>query len=166
MADATFSRQVARPGARFIVAYDYERAYNPANIQPGFFSAVACAFKRELWEKHPFRSHGYAEDAIWAMDCATFGATFQLAPKSNVEHSHNYTFRDLFDKKYRQGQSFANNQGRVSPLRNRLYLCGRELVRDLLFACRQKQFHTIPYNIAYRVTIHAGLHQGIQAGCK
>ena len=165
-ADATFSRQVARPDARFIIAYDYQRAYDPKKMDAHFFSAVACAFKRELWDRHHFQKQGYAEDLIWATSCRTFGARFQLVPESEVEHSHNYSMEELFRKKLRQGSSFAKIHGKPSPLRHRLYLCGRELVRDFLFACRKRQFRTIPYNIAYRVTIHAGLHSGLRGGAR
>ena len=165
-ADATFSRQVARPDAYFIVAYDYQRAYDPNHIRDGFFSAVACAFTRELWERHNFHNHGYAEDVIWATSCNTFGASLRLVPESEVEHSHNYSLTGLFYKKFRQGMAFAATEGTTSALGHRLYLCIRELVRDMAFACRQRQFRTIPYNIAYRVTIHAGLHRGIKEGSR
>jgi hypothetical protein len=37
-------------------------------------------------------------------------------------------------------------------------------VRDFIFTCQEKQFRTLPYNIAYRITIHAGLYRGIKAG--
>ncbi|MEN8255244.1 MAG: glycosyltransferase family A protein [Verrucomicrobiota bacterium] len=163
-ADATFSRQVARPDAHFIVAYDYQRAYAPEKADDHFFSAAACAFKRELWERHKFQKQGYAEDAIWATTCRMFNARFQLVPESEVEHSHNYSREELFRKRFRHGSSFAKVHGKTSPLGHRLYLCVRELVRDLGFACCQRQFRTIPYNIAYRATIHAGLHRGIREG--
>jgi len=165
-ADATFSRQVARPDARFIVAYDYQRAYDPGNADDHFFSAAACAFKRGLWERHKFHKDGYAEDAIWATSCRMFNARFQLVPESEVEHSHNYSMEELFHKKLRHGSSFAKVHGETSPLGHRLYLCARELGRDLFFACRHRQFRTIPYNIAYRTAIHAGLHKGLRDGAK
>jgi len=165
-ADATFSRQIARPEAFPIVAHDYQRAYDPKNVTGGFFSAVACAFKRTLWEHHHFHNHGYAEDLIWASSCTTFGADFQLIPTSEVEHSHNYSLTQLFYKKFRQGHTLAKIEGKTSTLNHRTYLCIRELARDFIFACRQRNPLTIPYNIAYRITIHVGLHQGIKTGLK
>jgi len=165
-ADATFSRQVARPNARFIVAYDYQRAYAPGKTDDHFFSAAACAFKRGLWERHRFQKDGYAEDAIWATTCRMFNARFQLVQESEVEHSHNYSMKELFRKRFRHGSNFAKVHGETSPLGHRLYLCVRELVRDFIFACRQRKFSTLSYNIAYRVTIHAGLHQGIKEGSR
>ncbi len=163
-AEATFSRQIARPNAHFIVAYDYQRAYTPKKMDPHFFSATACAFKRELWEQQKFQDEGYAEDAIWAARCRLLlNARFQLVSESEVEHSHNYALKALFHKKFRHGASFSKAHGERSCLWSRLYLCGRELARDLIFACRKRQFRTLPYNIAYRITIHAGLHKGLRS---
>ena len=157
-ADATFSRQVARPDARFIVAYDYERAYDPAKIEPGFFSAVACAFRRGLWDRHLFREQGYAEDTAWAAACLAAGARFQLVPESIVEHSHNYTLKELFRKRHRQALTFNE-----TPRLGRQGLaCLREIARDLLHAVGKLKLQTIPYNIAYRITIHRAVYRGLK----
>ena len=153
-ADATFSKQVPRPDARFIVAYDYERAYNPNNITPSFFSAVACAFNRTLWEAHPFPESGYAEDARWATACRADGAHFQYLENSIVEHSHNYTLAELFQKHRRQAASLGKSPSAGNGL--------REIARDGIHAIAKLQLHTIPYNIAYRLTIHAGRRKGIR----
>jgi len=165
-ADATFSRQIARPNARFIVAYDYQRAYHQKMEDNSFFSAVACAFKRELWEQQPFRKTGYAEDAAWAKACALQGAKIRLVETSIVEHSHNYRLKELFQKKERQGRTFAQiNTTRPAPGK-RTYLCLREIVRDFLYACLRFKPQTIPYNTAYRIAIHAGLRKGLKEGSK
>lgn len=163
-ADATFSRQIARPEARFIVAYDYQRAYDNDKPDSHFFSAAACAFRRELWDRFKFPEGVYAEDSIWATSCRMFNARFQLVKESTVEHSHNYSLDQLFNKRRRHGSGFAAILGENIPLGQRFCICAREILRDLIYACRSKQFGTIPYNIAYRVTIHAGLQQGIREG--
>ena len=165
-AAAAYSRQVPRPDAHFIVGYDYERAF--AAEQPGrpFFSAAACAFRRDLWERHQFPNEGYAEDTIWAATCQRFNARFQLVAESEVEHSHNYTLRDLYWKRYRHGISFGSILGETSTIKRRVLLCAREIGRDLIHTCRRGAFRTIPYNIGYRITIHAGLHRGIKKGCR
>ncbi len=156
-ADATYCKQVARPDAKFIVAYDYERAYNPAQIDSRFFSAVACSFKRELWETHPFRQQGYAEDAAWARTCIANGARFRFVENSVVEHSHNYTLKELHQKRYRQAVAQGTNSNTARLL--------REIARDFLYAGLKLKLHTIPYNIAYRITIHSATHQGCKERC-
>ena len=150
-ADITFGKQVPRPDARFIVAYDYERAYDPTNMHPGFFSAVACAFRRTQWEHHPFPEEGYAEDAAWAKACQADGARIRFVPESVVEHSHNYTLQELYRKRYRQ----AHVIGPGSVIQ-----CAKEIARDFIHAGRRLALHTIPYNVAYRITICLALRNG------
>lgn len=159
-ADAVFAKQVARPDARFIVAYDYQRAYSPEAATPDFFSAAACAFRRDLWEQHRFREQGYAEDRAWARACLSDGARIRFVPNAAVEHSHNYTLGELYRKRRRQAATFG---GSPHPARQ-AYRCMREIVRDCIHACRTFKLRTIPYNVAYRVTIHAGLYRGLREG--
>ncbi len=167
--DAVMSAQVTRPDARFIVTYDYLRAYNPKNIKgdnADFFSAVTCAFRRDLWEKIKIPNIGYAEDVAWAKLCRAQGARFKLVTDSVVEHSHNYTLKGLYRKKFRHGMTFAQTYGRrANLLLQTLELC-KEWIRDLLYAVRKGRLDTIPYNLAYRAVIHAGLYRGLKAGAR
>jgi len=165
--DATMSRQEPRDDARFVVKYDYKRAYDPKNIKgdnADFFSAVACAFKRELWEKRKFRTHGYAEDVAWTSECRKDGARYKLLQDSIVEHSHNYSLKGLHRKKFRHGVTFAEIYGQKPQLLKTMYLCTRELVRDFLYATMKLRLDTIPYNVAYRIIIHHALYHGLKAG--
>lgn len=164
-ADATMCSQVTRPDAKFIVTYDYQRAYDPRNIKgdnADFFSAVTCAFKRELWEATRFPEEGYAEDVAWAKACRAGGARFKLVTDSVVEHSHNYTLQGLYRKKFRHGVTFAREYGRRENLLFQTVELLKEWIRDLLYALRKGRLDTIPYNIAYRAVIHNGLYQGLK----
>lgn len=162
--EATMSVQVAREDADFIVAYDYARAYDPKNIKEGnedFFSAVACCFRRNLWEKHPFKDKGYSEDLAWARECRQAGARFRLVPESRVEHSHNFTLPGLHKKRYRHGRAYVDIFGsRPEPFKQTVQ-CAKEMVRDLLYALRKGRLDTIPFNLAHRYTIHRALYLGI-----
>lgn len=168
-ADATMSVQVARADADFIVAYDYARAYDPRNIKEeneDFFSAVACCFPRSLWEKHPFKDKGYSEDLAWARACRQDGARFRLVPDSRVEHSHNFTIPGLHQKRYRHGRAYVDIfQARPEPLRQ-TFQCAKEMLRDFLYALRCGRPDTIPFNLAYRYTIHRALHLGLRDECR
>lgn len=168
-ADAVMSSQITRSDARFIVTYDYLRAYDPKNIKDDnadFFSAVTCAFRRELWEKIKIPDIGYAEDVAWAKLCRAQGARFKLVTDSVVEHSHNYTLKGLYRKKFRHGITFAQTYGRRANLcLQALELC-KEWLRDLFYAVRKGRLDTIPYNIAYRAVIHAGLYRGLKEGAR
>lgn len=165
-ADAVMSAQVTRPDAQFIVTYDYLRAYDPKNIKDDnadFFSAVTCAFRRDLWEKIKFPEQGYAEDVAWAHACRAQGARFLLVTDSVVEHSHNYTLKELYRKKFRHGVTFSRTYGRKANLFLQALNLFKEWLRDLLYAAQKRKFKTIPYNIAYRAVIHAALYRGMKS---
>ncbi len=167
-ADGTMSRQIARVDAYFIVKQDYLRAYAPSRFPDGFltdfFSAVACAFKRSLWEETPFYTTGYAEDLAWCRMCQAKGARFKIVQESVVEHSHNYSIQGLYRKRYRQGVAFGYIYGSAPNGFARVYQVGKELARDTLSALKCGQPLTIPYNVLYRSVIHLAYHQGHKEG--
>ena len=168
-ADAVMSAQITRPDAKFIVTYDYLRAYDPKNIKgdnADFFSAVTCAFRRDLWDKIKFPEKGYAEDVAWARECRTQEARFKLVTASVVEHSHNYTLNELYRKKFRHGVTFSKTYGRQARLCAQLFSLCKEWARDLFYAVRKGRLDTIPYNIAYRAVIHTGLYRGLKEGAR
>jgi len=164
-AEATMSVQVPRQDADFVVAYDYNRAYDPKNLKAenqDFFSAVACCFRRGLWEKHPFKDKGYSEDLAWSRECQKNGARFRLVVDSRVEHSHNFTIPGLFKKRYRHGRAYVDIFGsRPEPVRQTLQ-CLKEMIRDLFYAVRNGRLDTIPFNLAHRYTIHRALFLGMR----
>jgi rhamnosyltransferase len=164
-ADATMSVQVARPDADFLVGYDYARAYDPKNIKGDnrdFFSAVACCFRRSLWEAHPFKGEGYSEDLAWARACRRDGARFLLVTESRVEHSHNFTDAQLHRKRYRHGRAYVEIfDARPRPLLQTA-ACAKEMLRDTLHAFRAGRASEIPKCLRQRAIIHRALYQGIR----
>lgn len=165
-ADATMSRQISRKDAYFIVDYDYIRAYDPKNIKknPYFYSAVACAFRRELWEEVSFYTEGYSEDMHWSKVCQKKGARFQYVPESVVEHSHNYTYREHYTRRFVEAEADVEIFGYQQNLLLQGIQCIKELARDLFYALRKGRINTIPYNILYRVVAHKGIYDGLRQG--
>lgn len=165
-ADATMSRQIPRDEARFIDKFDFERAYSPRTLDktPEFFSAVSCAFRRELWEQTKFYVGGYAEDLAWSRACQEKGARFRLTMDSVVEHSHNFTVRGLYRKRYRHGIAYVEIYGTRPNLPRQGIQCAKEVVRDLLHAVRKLRLDTVPYNVVHRVVIHLAYYLGIREG--
>ena len=160
--EATMSRQIARKDAYFIVDYDYIRAYDAQNIvkDPYFFSAVSCAFKRELWEETKFYTEGYSEDTLWCKECSEKGAKFLYVPESIVEHSHNYTLSELYNRKFNEGKADRIIHGTKGKLIPETIGCIKELVRDGLYTLSKGEITKIPYNLAYRLVARKGLYDG------
>ena len=165
--DATMGRQIARPSAYFIVQYDYERAYpNQGNVKHDdyFFSAVSCAFRRELWIETKFYEDGFSEDCVWCKECKEKGFAFQYVSDAVVEHSHNYTLPQLYRRKRIEAEADVLMYRQKPNIVKQVLSCGKELMRDFLYAGSKLQLHTVPYNIAYRVVAHIGLHHGKKIG--
>lgn len=85
-----------------------------------------------------------------------------LVSGSEVEHSHNYSLKSLYKKKFRHGVTYHRMYGRRPRPFHQFYLCLREIVRDGLYAFRRLRITTVPYNIAYRIVIHVALYKGLR----
>lgn len=162
LADVTMSRQICRSDAYFIVRYDYERAFHPKTLAKNheFFSAVACAFKRSVWDDQKFYHEGYSEDLHWSRRCQARGWRFTYVPESVVEHSHNYDLKALHKRKFIEGHAERWIYGKSPSFGQEVYRLSKELFRDFCYAFWKLEVPTIPYNIVYRMVFHLGLIKG------
>jgi len=55
------------------------------------FNDVAAAYRREVWEKHPFPRTPFGEDVLMARALLEAGYTIVYDDAATVEHSHDYT---------------------------------------------------------------------------
>lgn len=168
-ADGVTSRQIARPDAHLMVKYDLDRVYGPANLGKtghSFFSAAACAFKRELWEAQKFPEEGWGEDFVWAVACKAAGARFVIAVESVVEHSHNYTLKTLYRRERGHGMVYFQVLGEPPALLGEGFSCAKHFVRDFLYAIRHGRPDTIPFNLAYRAVFNYAHFSGRRAASK
>lgn len=161
-AELTMSKQVPRLDAHHIVKYDYERAYSEDifSKNPYFFSAVAAAFRRSLWEEKKFYTQGLSEDMIWAAYHRDRGVQFEYCPDSIVEHSHNYTFSQLYERKKQEAIAEYYFYPRAPSALKLMYSCAKEIIRDIAWIFKTDGFETIPYNIIYRLCIYYGYYKG------
>jgi rhamnosyltransferase len=165
-ADATFCRQIPRQDARFLVRYDYERAFDPRKIEPFFFSAVACAFRRVLWERHHFYEKGYSEDIAWAKTAREDEARICFLPEVQVEHSHNYTLEEIYRRGFIEGEAEYYIFKKRPSIIFEGYLCLKEIVRDFFYTLGKGRIWLIPYHILARLVKHAGFYAGKRQGGK
>lgn len=166
-ADAVTSRQVARPDAYFIVAYDLDRGYGANNVlknRLNFFSAAACAFHRRVWVDEKFPEEGWGEDFVWAVRCGRKGVRFDIVIDAVVEHSHNYTLKTLYRRERGHGIVHYQMLNEAPSILKQGFACLKHIVRDGLYALRKGRPLTIPYNIVYRCVFHWAHYQGKRAG--
>lgn len=71
------------------------------------FSTVSCAIKKKLWDQMPFAENlPLAEDQQWAKSVLEAGYSIVYEPSSVIIHSHNYTFRQMFNYYYNNSIAF------------------------------------------------------------
>ncbi len=63
-----------------------------------FYSDNNSCFRREVWEKIPYRTVAFGEDQLWAWDIINAGYEKVYAPQAAVYHSHDYDEAETFER--------------------------------------------------------------------
>ena len=102
--DCVFGNQIARKDAYFVVKKDYERAFGDGSISTAwdnFFSLVSSGFRKADLLAKPFNENiQYSEDADWVK---RYNAKIVYVPDAVVEHSHNYTLKEVKKRFFNEG---------------------------------------------------------------
>lgn len=147
-----FANQLPRPDAQALVRKDSERAFGDGKVQATwkfFFSLASSATWRQNLLEVPFDEViQYSEDVEWAWRNSRREkdpVKIVYCPESHVEHSHNYTLRELA-KRFR-GEGAADRVifgGRPSLVRE-LVGAARETLRDWAYLLpRPRDWGEIP----------------------
>ena len=133
-ADAVYGNQLPRKDAAYLVRKDNLRAFGDGRIAAKwrfFFSLATSAARRDDLLANPFNEQiRYSEDVEWAH---RRDMRIVYAKDALVEHSHNYTVKEL--KKRFYGEGYADGQifnERPSLLRE-LAAGAKETLRDIAF---------------------------------
>ena len=153
--DCVFGNQIARVDAYHVVRKDYERAFGDGLVSSSwgnFFSLVSSGFRKKDLIAKPFDEHiQYSEDAHWVK---RYSANIVYVPAAIVEHSHNYTLREVKKRFYNEGVA-DKQMGKASmsflrcvrsvvaeTLRDWIYLAKHLTIREFFYApvyrCVQK----------------------------
>lgn len=141
---ATFANQLPRPDAQALVRKDSERAFGDGRVQATwrfFFSLASSATRRALLVETPFDERiRYSEDVDWAwrMSRRTVAPMrIVYCPDALVEHSHNYTFRELARRFRGEGAADRVIFGDRPTLARELVGATRETLRDWAYLATQ-----------------------------
>ena len=148
----TFANQLPRPDAQALVRKDSERAFGDGKVQATwrfFFSLASSATWKRLLMETPFDEKiQYSEDVEWTWRNsrrAENPVKVVYCPDAHVEHSHNYTLRELA-RRFR-GEGYADFQifGDRPSLVREVAGAVRETLRDWRYlASRPKDWCEIP----------------------
>jgi len=97
------------PNTSITLTEDDTRNKNDFYMDNIFLSDVNSAVSRDVWDQFQFRdSVPMSEDKDFAYRVASAGCTIQYCPEAQVYHSHDYTLRSLFARRYNDGVAFAD----------------------------------------------------------
>ena len=133
----TFANQLPRPDALQIVRRDSERAFGDGKVQATwkfFFSLASSATLRQNLLDVPFDENiRYSEDVEWTWRNsrrADNPVKIVYCPAARVEHSHNYTLRELAKRFKGEGVADRIIFGDGQSLLRELAGAARETLRD------------------------------------
>ena len=139
-----FANQLPRPGAHPLVRKDSERAFGDGSVQATwrfFFSLASAATWRRLLVETPFdESIRYSEDVAWAWRAgrrAENPVRTVYCPDARVEHSHDYTLRQLARRFRGEGEADGEIFGDAPCLPRELAGAARETLRDWAYLARR-----------------------------
>ena len=140
----TFANQLPRADASALVRKDHSRAFGDGSIQRKwrfFFSLASSAtWKKELLETPFDEEIQYSEDVEWAWRNsrrAVAPVEIVYCPKAKVEHSHNYTLRELARRFRGEGAADRRIFGGRASLARELASAVCETLRDAAYLARR-----------------------------
>ncbi len=132
-----FANQLPRADAQALVRKDNDRAFGDGKVQATwrfFFSLASSATGRQNLLDVPFdETIQYSEDVEWAWQNsrrAKDPVKIVYCPDAHVEHSHNYTFRQLAKRFYGEGVADRVIYGDRPTLVREVLSAARETLRD------------------------------------
>ncbi len=109
-AEASFARQLPRPEAHTWVQRDYAQAFPAQGTPPSWmtYSLPFAAMRRTAWERHRFYEDAWgSEDTEWGHWARQNGIPARYVSEALVMHSHNYTLRQLYGRRFIEGEADA-----------------------------------------------------------
>ncbi|MDR0932193.1 MAG: glycosyltransferase [Victivallales bacterium] len=134
---AAYANQLPRPDALYLVRHDHLRAFGDGKTAAKwrfFFSLAASALRREELTHYPFsETIRYSEDVEWAVRAVARGGKICYVPEARVEHSHNYTLREL-NKRFRgEGEADAEIFDISPNWFGSVARAGKDFMRDAIY---------------------------------
>ena len=166
---ATFCRQIVRPEAVSWVRRDYATAFPDAADTPEWlpYSLPMAAMRRTIWKQHPFYTDAWgSEDSDWGHWARTNGHQVCYVANALVMHSHNYTLRQIYGRKFIEGEADAFIYSRPETLRQIAVQTLVRSARDVIQSrptSMLKELFAAPLRNAVSSWAH---YQGHRLGCR
>ncbi|MBI2425852.1 MAG: glycosyltransferase [Candidatus Hydrogenedentes bacterium] len=164
---AAFVRQLPRPDSFSWVLRDYASAFPDSPVPPPWMkmSLVMSAMRKSIWQRRPFYTDAWAsEDTEWSVWAQKNNVKVKYVHDSLVMHSHNYTNRQIYGRRFVEGEADAFIYGGHSTLPGMLYRLVRSVAGDWVRQLAVGDFRDMPFVPARRWVYHWAHHLGHRHG--
>lgn len=164
---AVVARQVPRPEADPWVRREYAASFPAEGLTPPWItlSAVTAALRRSAWEQHAFYADAWgSEDTEWGVWARRQGLTIRYLPDALVMHSHNYTLRQLYGRRFIEGEADAFIYARPQSLLKALARMVWSTARDSWCGLRDGAWGDLFRAPARQAVYHWAWHVGHRHG--
>ena len=164
---AAIARQIPRPEADPWVRREYAASFPAEGTAPPWItlSAVTTALRRSAWQEHPFYAEAWgSEDTEWGVWARSRGLTIRYLPEVLVMHSHNYTLRQLYGRRFIEGEADAIIYRRAAGFPPAIIRMAWWTVRGAWSAIRAGDWADLPRIPGRQVVYHWGWYAGHRHG--
>ena len=164
---ATFGRQVPRPEAHTWVRRDYAAAFPASGDAPSWlpYSLPFAAMRKSAWQSRPFYADAWgSEDTEWGAWARRAGHPVAYVPGAAVMHSHNYALRQLFGRRFIEGEADAFVPGTSGSALGQARRALTAVARDVAWHLRAGDLRGLVQSPARRAVYHWAYYRGYRHG--
>lgn len=164
---ATYARQIPRPGADTWVRAEYARSFPDVGDAPAWipYSLPLAAMRRSAWQRRPFSTDAWAsEDSTWGARARAAGERVIYVPEAHVMHSHNYSLREIWGRRFVEGEADAYVHTQRASLVRELGRTAMSFARDVRDHVVARDFAGLARSPARRVAYHLAFLRGRRLG--
>lgn len=167
--DAALTRQIPRPEAFDWVRRDYNLSFPDAEQTPEWIrlSLPMAAMRKSAWKKHPFYTDAWAsEDTEWGEWAIKNGMQIKYVPDAIIMHSHNYTLKQIYGRKFVEGEADSFIYSRTPSLPGMISGMIRQSLRDLLYLLPKFNFRESLGSFSRSFINNYAYYKGLKLGYK
>ncbi len=160
---AAYGRQIPRPEADLWVQHDYAKSFPSVEDAPDWItlSLPIAGLRRETWKKHPFYDKAWgSEDTEWGHWAKSQECKIKYVPEAIAMHSHNYTFKQLYGRRFIEGEADVFIYDKATSLLKMIIAYSKSAVKDSILYVKHGKIFGAFKNIARRFVYHWGYYKG------
>ena len=165
---AAFGRQLPRPDAETWVKRDYAASF-PSTSPPSWMHLSLCfaAMRRSVWEKFPFYIDAWgSEDTQWGYLAKKRGEKVSYVPNALLMHSHNYTLKQLYGRRFIEGEADAFIFQKTCSIGSFAKDFIKGVVREFLLYFKKREWSSLKMIIPRRFVYSWAYYKGHRLGVR